>query len=189
MHTSGVARRGRAWVLPMTAGVVAGVGSSLLLPRIAQHEDATGSASAAAVPRVSGAPMRALTSGKHGADDEKALSHERAARHEAAIAAHWFEPRDADWAGLAEAALWRGLLGAAGANEFSIVEVDCGAWTCIATLEWPSYTTALRTWRGLLQGDYEINCGREVLMPEPGPQQGLRPYRATIVFECQENAR
>jgi hypothetical protein len=183
-----VARRGVSWLLPTTAGVVAGVGSSLLLPRLGKHVDASGVAASPSGQSVPARSARAETSGALRVGDE-ALRRERVARHEWAIVEHWLEPRNVAWSGRAETAFWQDLLQIAAANDFSVDEVDCGATTCVSTLEWATYGEALHTWEALLRGSYQENCTRRILLPAPDPEGSGRPYQATIVFGCGSSRR
>jgi hypothetical protein len=102
--------------------------------------------------------------------------------HRAAIAEHQRQPRDPRWASAAESAFRRDLtaLQDLGADD---VTVDCRMTTCTAELQWPSFHDAQEKYTNVLHAEMSMNCGREILLPQP--EDATQPYRATAVFRCE----
>ncbi|HEX2878924.1 MAG TPA: hypothetical protein VHO25_05245 [Polyangiaceae bacterium] len=102
---------------------------------------------------------------------------------------HFTEPEDSAWARPTERALesdfQKGVL--TRAQNATLVEVSCRTTTCAATVEWAGYDKARSAWSELLHGDYSVNCGREIVIPDP--PEGTPPdatYRATLLLNCEE---
>jgi hypothetical protein len=102
---------------------------------------------------------------------------------------HFAEPEDRGWARPTERVLesdfQKGVL--ARAQNATLVEVSCKTTTCAATVEWSGYDKASAAWSELLHGEYSVNCGREIVIPDP--PEGTPPdatYRATLLLDCEE---
>jgi hypothetical protein len=49
-------------------------------------------------------------------------------------------------------------------------------------VEFDNYDAALTEHTRLLHHDYQVNCARELLLPEPEDVQA--PYLATVLYDC-----
>jgi hypothetical protein len=108
--------------------------------------------------------------------------------HTKAIAEAKAEPIDRAWASSTEATVQTdlGTVAAASASRgMSVVGVECRTNHCLATLQWPSFTAASAGYFGVLHGRLQVNCAREILLPEPADVTAT--YEATAVFDCSES--
>lgn len=124
-------------------------------------------------------------------DSEKPVSPEEAKRM--AIAA-WEqtqanflrEPVDPAWA-LNTSEMFRADVGAlAHGQGFSVIQSECRTTHCTVMVEWPSFEDAVDGFKTLLHHNYQANCARETLLPDPDPATAGSPYQASIIFDCSE---
>lgn len=129
-------------------------------------------------PRVGASPSDEVDS----TDDESASAVETAVTPHAAMAdairEHESIPRDARWAGVAEATLSGVIQKADG--EHLLRNIDCRRTTCVATLEWPNHEKAREQYVYLMQAAYEPNCGISLLVRD---DTGV----ADVHFDCDES--
>jgi hypothetical protein len=102
------------------------------------------------------------------------------AQHNRMLETHRSEARDIRWAPDTEGIIVKNLA-EIGKEKFDTVKVECKTTTCTANLEWPSYQRAVATYSDLLHFATEVNCAREILLPEPKDPEA--PYQATFVLE------
>lgn len=112
---------------------------------------------------------------------------EHLADHEAAIAKHWASPVDPSWSGKSASSFQKDLGDVASKGKFDVVRVDCRSSSCLGTLEWSSYDDAKRNFENVLVHSYDVNCAREIFLPEPANAQAR--YQATAVFDCKKSGK
>jgi hypothetical protein len=206
--------RSRAWthVLPVLAGLLAGVGSSALLARRAPAAQAAArtpshvdEAAARAEPRAAAPP---LASARLAALEQKvatlAASSEPAepappeAREEArararqtyddAIRRHGDAPVDPAWAAPAGASLGAAMraIAARPGGQGEVKGVECHTDSCLATLEFPSFADAVRGQGTYVSSFYEVNCMRMTMLdPTDDP---AAPYTVRVIFkDCKKD--
>jgi hypothetical protein len=98
---------------------------------------------------------------------------------------HDHETRDPGWAPEASASFESDLQTLAEAGNFDFLNTDCKWTTCTATVEFKNYDDALTGYESLLHHDYNVNCAREVLLPEPEDVQAR--YLATVLYDCSSS--
>ncbi|MDI3290312.1 hypothetical protein [Polyangium sp. 15x6] len=118
-------------------------------------------------------------------DPEEWKAH-REKHHREIVEAHERAPVDSQWAPRARTLLLDELRTMETSDGFSVRNVDCRTNTCTALLEWADYGQAVKGWGSAIEHVYKLNCGREILLPEP-PDPGVR-YQATMVFTCDAPA-
>lgn len=69
---------------------------------------------------------------------------------------------------------------------FSVVQSECRTSRCAVIVEWPSFEDAVDGFKTLLHHDYQANCARETLLPDPDPAAAGSPYQATMIFDCSD---
>jgi hypothetical protein len=106
--------------------------------------------------------------------------------HQAAIDAHWREPRDPRWALQAETGFSADLERVGKEGGFKPIQVSCRDSTCVSVLEWPSRDDAVNNITAVLHQKYTVNCSKRLLLPtsESPPAAGT-PFRATAFFDCR----
>lgn len=120
------------------------------------------------------------------ADSEAAAEHARVAE-----LASWEEKKrglqgeavDPKWSAKASDSFIDDLAGLSQDNGFSVVAADCRTTQCAVVVEWPSYDEATAHFDALLHHNYQVNCSRETLLPEPG-ESAAGPYQVTVLFNC-----
>jgi hypothetical protein len=103
--------------------------------------------------------------------------------HEEALAEHAREPIDATWARGANRSLETDLAPLSEAHQFRVQRVDCRTHKCVVTLEWKSYQDAINTYTHVLPANYDVNCPRRIILPEP--EDPGRAYQANLIFDCE----
>jgi hypothetical protein len=101
------------------------------------------------------------------------------------VSAHESEPTDPVWAAQAVVAFQRDLNRISGQLGFRVLKTDCRSSGCASSLEFASYDDAKKHFQPLLHAQYELNCGTEILLPEPQQERG--PYQATILYRCDDS--
>jgi hypothetical protein len=106
-------------------------------------------------------------------------------RHEEAVRAHEREPYDPAWSRASSQTLQANLdaLAKDRALGFKVVDIDCRTTTCIGSLEWGSYGQAAAQWQSVLNHPYDVNCAREVTLPDPPGNGGT--FVVKVVFDCE----
>jgi len=199
-------------MIPIVAGLVAGVGSSLWISdrqarapvhivemRAAPMPSVEGSSDSARREAEPAAPslreqMRAVE-----ASARPPVGHETAAppdpesqaaararllrERDALYQQHAAQPVDGSWAPEANQSLGGALHRLGAEGHFRVQGVDCRTTLCVATLEWPSYGEATANYARVLHEPYAVNCRRSILLPEPADR--LRPYDGRLVFDCE----
>lgn len=64
---------------------------------------------------------------------------------------------------------------------FSLVKVDCRTQSCAATLQYPSYTDAMRDPSRTLILPTDLNCATKIVLPPP--QDMNAPYTANVLYD------
>jgi hypothetical protein len=101
------------------------------------------------------------------------------------LAVHESETRDPAWAHETSASFDRDLESISAQAGFRFIRSDCKSSTCTATVEFDNYDHALNRFGNLLHHDYEVNCAREVLLPEPTDVE--TQYHATVLYNCPQS--
>ncbi|MGK3990845.1 hypothetical protein WME99_47805 [Sorangium sp. So ce136] len=105
--------------------------------------------------------------------------------HREVIAAHERATEDPEWAPQTRASLLNEIR-TVGSGSFDVRDVDCRTTTCAAVLEWNNYEEALGSWSTAVEHNYDVNCAREILLPEPSDRSA--PYQATMVVTCPRDS-
>lgn len=198
--------------LPIVAGVLAGVGSSLLIskfrdtgtaPRVREHAIRVQDLSAVTPPsnpphsnpdfsalqaRLAELEARAnaqrpAPQGPPPVPDRGGSQADHQDEHQETIDQHSRESIDPRWSLQANRLLEADLGEVASRDHLQLIRVDCRTTTCLATIAWQSYASALSTYGDLLHGAYRVNCGRRILLPPP--EDRTRPYQAQLIFDCE----
>lgn len=69
-------------------------------------------------------------------------------------------------------------------NGIKVIEADCRTTQCQVVVEWPTYDDAVVGFGELLHHEYQINCAKETLLPEPVTTDPNLPYQMTVLFDC-----
>jgi hypothetical protein len=150
----------RIFLLPaIGAGVISGVGASLLVSAIQSHWH--GSAASAS----GGAPV------------------DHVAQHRAAIRQHGVEQLDREWSKSTAVSLTSSLSGLGKTAGFRVASVDCRTTTCVAYLDWNTYQLSVEHYADILQHDFGIACAREIVLPPPSDPADR--YPGDVLFRCQ----
>jgi hypothetical protein len=104
-------------------------------------------------------------------------------QRQAQLEAHQREPVDFFWAKEAHTSLAADFAPLTRGDAFRVRGIDCRTTTCVATVEWPSYTKATEDYARLLQHPYGLDCARSILLPEP--EDPAARYEARLVLDCQ----
>ena len=67
-----------------------------------------------------------------------------------------------------------------------VVGVSCATSTCQAEFEWDSWDTARGDWQQFMHASYELNCAREIVLPEPAATDKAAPYRGSMLYQCEQ---
>lgn len=102
------------------------------------------------------------------------------AEHNAALARHRLESRDARWANEREQTLTEQLARTAAKIDVEVLNVDCRTQSCVARLRWPDRDVARARLIALLDETAQVGCARRVQFP----QTGAVPYEAELYLEC-----
>jgi len=143
---------------------------TLMEQRLEEMENRDESAPAAA-PEIAGAPE---TPEEERANDE--------AHFASQLRSHEGDNRHAEWAEPMSVAVRDELASLAEQGKFNIVNVDCRASSCVATLEWVSYAeaTANISLLGHHIFDLGASCAKTMFVPEPTDKD--QPYRGSLLF-------
>lgn len=94
------------------------------------------------------------------------------------------EPVDQRWAQNTSEMFRADVSALAQEHGFSVIQSDCRTRHCAVIVEWPSFEEAVDGFKVLLHHDYQANCARETLLPDPDPAAAGSPYQATMIFDC-----
>jgi hypothetical protein len=113
---------------------------------------------------------------------EARAEHERQAEaeHEAALAGHRLEPRDAGWAAERERTLTEQVAGVAHKIDVELLGIECRTRSCVAQLRWADRDAARAHLFPLLDETALLGCARRIHFP----QTGAVPYEAELYLEC-----
>lgn len=127
--------------------------------------------------RDAGAPPAEQQAGDH----RREAAEERA-QFQALVDDHRRDRVDAAWSRAASAGL-RGDLGSlATEGHFQVLEMDCRSSSCVATLEWPTFSEARHARAALIGHRYHPNCAYGLSLPEP--DDAASAYRTSMIFQC-----
>ena len=70
-----------------------------------------------------------------------------------------------------------------GANQKGMAVLPFTPW---GEMEWKNYDEAVSSWSTAVEHNYEVNCSREILLPEPPDRSA--PYHATMVMTCPRDS-
>ena len=193
--------------LPVLAGLAAGVGSSLALPPRAAPAAAAPAPTEAAAPSPRGAPraggraaqaalppavnarLEALERktaeaalAPPGPEDREAQRQRAREAYEAVLEQHTRAPVDPVWAEPTRAALGAAMstIGASAGGNAAVKGVDCRTDSCVATLEFPSYTAARAGYTAYVSEMYEVNCARQAMLDTPEDPES--PFSVQVLF-------
>lgn len=96
------------------------------------------------------------------------------------------EPVDREWSEKANADFVTDISQLANEKGFSLLYTECKTSQCRATLEWSSFDEASIGFSDLLHHQYQSNCARYTLLPEPTAEDIDNPYQMSIIFDCSE---
>lgn len=96
------------------------------------------------------------------------------------------EPVDPRWAHNTSEMFRADVSALAQGHGFSVIQSDCRTTHCAVIIEWPSFEDAVDGFKTLLHHDYQANCARETLLPDPDPAAAGSPYQATMIFDCSD---
>jgi hypothetical protein len=168
----------------LLALIVVGLGaatSSVFLLR-----SSTGQAAAPSPPIASTAPRPSPSAQRSDNDGERETGPDGEDRHVSrqreAIARHEAEPLDREWSQSAAHTIRKDLTALGKGNHFRISEVDCRTHSCVATLVWSDYDTAIREWQPIITHSYGVPCGTSIYLAEPADRK--LPYRADAIYSC-----
>ncbi|HLK37983.1 MAG TPA: hypothetical protein VKU41_14580, partial [Polyangiaceae bacterium] len=57
--------------------------------------------------------------------------------------------------------------------------------TCVATVEFPTYSEGLTHWQAVLTSENHVGCGTEIALNDPPPDP-TAPYSVTVVYNCTD---
>lgn len=97
------------------------------------------------------------------------------------------EPVDRNWALATRDTFLTDMVSIAQENGLTVMDADCRTTQCKAVIEWPSYDDAAAGFNQLLHYDYQVNCGKETLLPEPPEWEAGLPYQVTMLFDCSDS--
>jgi hypothetical protein len=97
---------------------------------------------------------------------------------------HESEPRDPEWAGIAQASIRNELDDVLAPQEgVNLMSVSCRTTTCAAVVEWDSFGRAREGYGSLLQAPFDLNCAPSIFLEEPETDG---PHRATLMLDCEQ---
>jgi hypothetical protein len=199
-------------LVPSLAGIVAGVGSTLLISRATSPRGIpipTASSHVGVVPvnmdpGTDVARLRALESrlNRLEARPEPTSASDRSPeapvqpldpalaraqdreRFAERLKEHDRERVDAVWASHASRSFHTDLEHLAPGQGFTVVSIDCRSASCVGVLEWPSYDVARKNFIGVVHNGYSLNCARGMSLPEA--TDPAAPFRASVLFNCDD---
>jgi hypothetical protein len=107
----------------------------------------------------------------------------REAFRQALLDRHANEGRDPKWSQPAERSLQGELADLSPASGAAVKKVDCGTTVCVASLQWPDYSSARKGFRSTLDHGYAVNCGHAIFLPPP--RDPASAYEADLIFDCE----
>jgi hypothetical protein len=200
-------------ILPVVAGIVAGVAGSVFMaatasrsgiaPRSAvRSSERVGQRTEEPSPRVVESHRLDKVRRALSADATETETNEAAAaiirpptptdvgRHvqtriEQIVQRHASESVDSDWATGAESDFHHDLSSLGEKEHFSLVDLNCRTSLCIAVLQWPSYEAASQ-YDVVSSFPYKRNCAITVYVPLPEHGDIQKTYRSRVFFDCAE---
>ena len=97
------------------------------------------------------------------------------------------EPVDRSWASATRDTFIADMVSIAQENGLTVMDADCRTTQCKVVIEWPSYDDAATGFNQLLHHEYQVNCGKETLLPEPPEWEAGLPYQVTMLFDCSDS--
>ncbi len=94
------------------------------------------------------------------------------------------EPIDRGWAFGASNAFLSDLSAIDEGHPLVVIDAECRTSQCKVVVEWPSYDDAVAGFSQLLHQQYQVNCAKETLLPEPNESDVGLPYQMTVLFDC-----
>jgi len=94
------------------------------------------------------------------------------------------EPVDRSWALGASNAFLTDLSAIDEEHSITVIDAECRTSQCKVIVEWPSYDDAVAGFSQILHQDYQVNCAKETLLPEPNESDVGLPYQMTVLFDC-----
>lgn len=94
------------------------------------------------------------------------------------------EPIDRGWAFGASNAFLSDLSAIDEGHSLAVIDAECRTSQCKVVVEWPSYDDAVAGFSQLLHQQYQVNCAKETLLPEPSESEMGLPYQMTVLFDC-----
>jgi hypothetical protein len=151
-------------VSAVAAGLISGVGASLLIAMIpANRQGPAAPASSSPPPQV--------------------VHVDHLAVHRRAIQQHDAEQLDPHWSESTARSLTSTIAKLGKTSGFRVSNVDCRTTSCVAHLSWNNHQTAVTHYAEVLHQDLPVNCGRETVLPRPLDPAGR--YPTEVVFRCQ----
>ena len=198
----------RASVIPVGAGVLAGIITSIIVRVSTPHDSAPqparieptvpaeqaprferpevrddGHAFDKLASRVRSLEQRTTTPDASGDFDPEQLAAKDEQKWSAQLDSHKQEVRDERWAARASTALTNDLSGLL-PKTARLITVDCRTTTCAATIEWNSYAEAHDNVRRMAVGPFPSeNCDRAIHAPLP--QDPNVAYQNVMIFDCE----
>lgn len=97
------------------------------------------------------------------------------------------EPVDRNWAFATRDTFLTDMVSIAQEKGLTVMDADCRTTQCKVVIEWPSYDDAATGFNQLLHHEYQVNCGKETLLPEPPEWETGLPYQVTMLFDCSDS--
>ncbi|HJL19404.1 MAG TPA: hypothetical protein RMH99_27305 [Sandaracinaceae bacterium LLY-WYZ-13_1] len=97
------------------------------------------------------------------------------------------ESIDPEWARESTTRLRGDLREAVRGTEGELVGLECRTSTCVATVSWPTYGLAFRSYRHLLIQPYRVSCRRSMSVPPPEEERG-GAYEAHMFLDCDRSS-
>jgi hypothetical protein len=173
-------------LLTVLAGAAAGIVGSLVVSRYTSSNTGVtaGAVSSVVIHAAASNSAPGVGDGKSNNPPPMPLSEQqRESLHAEHIARVRTEAVASPWAAETEATLRQALSKVSGgAAGFKVVGVECRSTSCLATVEWPSYRAAEKTWQAILHAQSAVACAREILLPRPNDPNAR--YTATAIFDC-----
>jgi hypothetical protein len=131
--------------------------------------------SAAPAPSSEPAPMPAPPS----PEESKQMLFER---QRTLVADHQKDPLDPVWSVATVKNFDADFEAMAQNSPVKLLSIDCRTTSCLATVRWENYATALAKGSVLAHYPYSTTCARQVVQPPPDDENA--PYVSTVVFDC-----
>lgn len=184
------------WILPIVAGVGAGVATGALRPdrtdRVIEIRERL-VADVAETPRLHFLQVRSDAATSMPSVVPTVAEEPRLTRPELAVSGedafqellsrHDAEPVDHSWSSAARSALWEHGAVTASRAGASLVDVDCRSTSCELELSWPNHAVAARQTDAVVFGDLGIRCGHAVAIPD---DNGREPFRMSVLLTCDD---